>query len=81
MAKIQNTETGRASLAEQASDLVSAAELESLTKLKQSFWYFLAASGRIPSLKLGGENGRYVRFVKSEVLAWLEAQRRPAAKL
>lgn len=34
-------------------------------------------SGKLPSFKLGGKNGA-VRFRESDVLAWLETQRRQA---
>jgi excisionase family DNA binding protein len=52
--------------------LLTTAELSSLTGLPESWIYANAAAGKLPSLKLG----HYVRFRRSEIEPWLEAQRR-----
>jgi excisionase family DNA binding protein len=56
---------------------LTVADLEECTAMSASWWYAAAESGRVPSIKVG----KYVRFIRSEIEAWLESQRRgPRAK-
>ena len=60
-----------ASLAEPLLDATAAAEL--LT-VKPSWVYEAVRSGRLPHLKIG----RHIRFLRSDLEAWIDKQRRSA---
>jgi len=45
------------------------------TGLPVSWWYSQAEAGNVPHLKVG----KYLRFRRTEIVAWLEAQRRGPA--
>jgi len=60
-----------ASLAEPLLDAAAAAEL--LT-VKPSWVYEAVRAGRLPHLKIG----RHIRFLRSDLEAWIDKQRRSA---
>ncbi len=51
--------------------LLKPAEVCSLLSVSRTWVYAAAADGRIPSIRLGGEDGP-LRFVKADLEAWLE---------
>jgi excisionase family DNA binding protein len=56
------------------SDLLTPTELAQQLRVSRSWVYEAAKAGRIPCVRLGGPDGP-VRFVRSDVDAWLELAR------
>ncbi len=56
-------------------ELLTAAEAQRLLRVSSSWVYLAAKDGRIPSVRLGGPGGP-LRFVRSDLLAHIEAARR-----
>lgn len=54
--------------------LLRPSEVTALLGVSRSWLYEAAKNGRIPSVRLGGEGGP-LRFIESDVLAWLSRAR------
>jgi excisionase family DNA binding protein len=54
--------------------LLKPAEVCRMLAVSRTWVYAAAADGRLPSIRLGGEDGP-LRFIQADVDAWLEEQR------